>query len=82
MSSTLAEVVVPHQNELRRIPARVDLPEDDLATCEAQALMLNGHFIMEHAARNRSGRFFNFNGTAGLRRGASVVPETHSERRI
>jgi cellulose synthase/poly-beta-1,6-N-acetylglucosamine synthase-like glycosyltransferase len=40
---------------------------------EAQALMLNGHFIMEHAARNRSGRFFNFNGTAGMWRRAAIV---------
>ena len=28
---------------------------------------------MEHAARNRSGRFFNFNGTAGLWRRAAIV---------
>ena len=28
--------------------------------------MLDGHFIMEHAGRNWSGRFFNFNGTAGI----------------
>ena len=46
---------------------------DFSALPEAQALMLNGHFIMEHAARNRSGRFFNFNGTAGLWRRAAIV---------
>src|SRR5262245_13745100 len=40
---------------------------------EAQALMLDGHFIMEHAGRNRSGRFFNFNGTAGIWRRAAIV---------
>ena len=28
--------------------------------------MLDGHFILEHGGRNRSGRFFNFNGTAGV----------------
>jgi len=28
---------------------------------------------MEHAARNRSGRFFNFNGTAGMWRRAAIV---------
>ena len=28
--------------------------------------MLDGHFVIEHTARNRSGRFFNFNGTAGI----------------
>ena len=31
-----------------------------------QALFLDGHFHIEHFARNRSGRFFNFNGTAGM----------------
>lgn len=32
----------------------------------AQSILLDGHFVIEHTARNRSGRFFNFNGTAGL----------------
>jgi cellulose synthase/poly-beta-1,6-N-acetylglucosamine synthase-like glycosyltransferase len=31
-----------------------------------QALFLDGHFLIEHAARHASGRFFNFNGTAGV----------------
>jgi cellulose synthase/poly-beta-1,6-N-acetylglucosamine synthase-like glycosyltransferase len=31
-----------------------------------QAIMLDGHFVVEHSARNWSGRFFNFNGTAGI----------------
>ena len=31
-----------------------------------QATMLDGHFLVEHLARYRSGRFFNFNGTAGI----------------
>jgi len=46
---------------------------DFSALTEAQALMLNGHFVMEHAGRNRSGRFFNFNGTAGMWRRAAIV---------
>lgn len=33
---------------------------------KAQALFLDGHFVIEHEARHRSGRFFNFNGTAGI----------------
>ena len=33
---------------------------------ELQAIFLDAHFAVEHLARNRSGRFFNFNGTAGL----------------
>jgi cellulose synthase/poly-beta-1,6-N-acetylglucosamine synthase-like glycosyltransferase len=40
---------------------------------EVQALMLDGHFIMEHAGRNWSGRFFNFNGTAGLWRRSAIA---------
>ena len=35
--------------------------------------MLDGHFIMEHAGRNWSGRFFNFNGTAGMWRRAAIA---------
>src|SRR6202011_228005 len=37
-----------------------------------ESILLDGHFVLEHGARNRSGRFFNFNGTAGVwgRRGA------------
>ena len=33
-----------------------------------QAMLLDGHFVLEHGARYRSGRIFNFNGTAGLLR--------------
>ncbi len=31
-----------------------------------EAVLLDGHFVLEHTARHRSGRFFNFNGTAGV----------------
>ena len=37
-----------------------------------QAIMLDGHFVIEHAARNWSGRFFNFNGTAGIWRKEAI----------
>ena len=40
---------------------------------ELQSIMLDGHFIMEHGGRNRSGRFFNFNGTAGLWRRQAII---------
>ena len=33
---------------------------------QIQSILLDGHFMIEHTARNRSGRFFNFNGTAGI----------------
>jgi len=39
---------------------------DYSALTEVEALMLDGHFVIEHTARHRSGRFFNFNGTAGM----------------
>jgi cellulose synthase/poly-beta-1,6-N-acetylglucosamine synthase-like glycosyltransferase len=32
----------------------------------AQALMLDAHFLVEQGARASTGRFFNFNGTAGI----------------
>jgi cellulose synthase/poly-beta-1,6-N-acetylglucosamine synthase-like glycosyltransferase len=35
---------------------------------EVEGMMLDGHFILEHGARSRSGHFFNFNGTAGIMR--------------
>ena len=31
-----------------------------------QSMFLDGHFLIEQTARARSGRFFNFNGTAGI----------------
>jgi len=37
-----------------------------------QALVLDGHFVLEHTARSASGRFFNFNGTAGIFRAAAI----------
>ncbi len=35
---------------------------------EVQAILLDGHFLLEHVARCGSGLFFNFNGTAGILR--------------
>jgi cellulose synthase/poly-beta-1,6-N-acetylglucosamine synthase-like glycosyltransferase len=33
---------------------------------EIEAILLDGHFVLEHGARVRSGEYFNFNGTAGM----------------
>ena len=33
---------------------------------EVEAILLDGHFAIEHSSRFRSGLFFNFNGTAGI----------------
>ena len=37
-----------------------------------EAILLDGHFLLEHGARNRSGRFMGFNGTAGLWRRSCI----------
>ncbi len=42
------------------------LNQDYSKMTQAQSILLDGHFVIEHTARNRSGRFFNFNGTAGV----------------
>jgi cellulose synthase/poly-beta-1,6-N-acetylglucosamine synthase-like glycosyltransferase len=39
---------------------------------EVEGLLLDGHFILEHGARSRAGYFFNFNGTAGILRRATI----------
>ena len=36
------------------------------ALTRVQSIFLDGHFVIEQAARCGSGRFFNFNGTAGI----------------
>jgi len=48
------------------------LNRDSSHLTQAQAIFLDGHFVIEHTARNRSGRFFNFNGTAGVWRRATI----------
>src|SRR4029079_17082281 len=39
---------------------------------EVEAMLLDGHFILEHGARSRAGHFFNFNGTAGILRRKAI----------
>jgi cellulose synthase/poly-beta-1,6-N-acetylglucosamine synthase-like glycosyltransferase len=48
------------------------LNRDSSHLTQAQAIFLDGHFVIEHTARNRSGRFFNFNGTAGVWRREAI----------
>jgi cellulose synthase/poly-beta-1,6-N-acetylglucosamine synthase-like glycosyltransferase len=38
-----------------------------------QSILLDGHFVLEHGGRHRSGRFFNFNGTAGAWRRSAIA---------
>ncbi len=49
------------------------LNQDYSMLARAQAISLDGHFVIEHAARMSGGRFFNFNGTAGVLRKACVT---------
>ncbi len=39
---------------------------------ELQSIYLDAHFVLEHTARSWSGRFFNFNGTAGVWRKQAI----------
>ncbi len=39
----------------------------------SQAIFLDGHFVIEHTARSRSGRFINFNGTGGVWRKTAIA---------
>lgn len=77
---------VPPPNFLRRtIPPFLERPQlglvqtrwahlnaDYSGLTAAQALALDGHFVVEQTARNRSGLFMNFNGTAGVWRRSCI----------
>ncbi len=39
---------------------------------EVEAILLDGHFVLEHGGRSRTGVFFNFNGTAGVWRRKAI----------
>ncbi len=68
---------IPHFYEGQRVgmvQARWGhLNRDYSLLTRAQAILLDGHFIIEHTARHRSGCFFNFNGTAGVWRKDCIV---------
>ena len=42
------------------------------ALTEVEAILLDGHFVIEHSSRFRTGLFFNFNGTAGIWRRIAI----------
>lgn len=48
------------------------LNEGESWLTRAQALLLDGHFLVEQRGRYRGGRFFKFNGTAGLWRRKAI----------
>lgn len=49
------------------------LNEDANLLTRLSGVLLDGHFVLEHTMRNRSGCFFNFNGTAGMWRKACIA---------
>ena len=48
------------------------LNEDHSYLTRAQALALDGHFVIEQQVRNKAGFFINFNGTAGIWRKSCI----------
>lgn len=48
------------------------LNRDESWLTRAQALFLDAHFTIEHGTRAARGRFFNFNGTAGVWRKSAI----------
>src|SRR3954464_7284635 len=48
------------------------LNRDASLLTKSQAIFLDGHFVIEHTARTRSGRFMHFNGTAGVWRRTTI----------
>ncbi len=48
------------------------LNRDASLLTKTQAIFLDAHFVIEHTARNRSGRFMHFNGTAGVWRRSTI----------
>jgi len=48
------------------------LNANDSILTRIQALFLDGHFVVEQTARSRAGRWFNFNGTAGVWRRSCI----------
>ena len=79
-----ADFVPPPDVLLRTVPHFADpgvgmvqmrwthLNRDRSLLTRVQAIFLDAHFAVESAARNFAGRFFNFNGTAGVWRRAAI----------
>jgi cellulose synthase/poly-beta-1,6-N-acetylglucosamine synthase-like glycosyltransferase len=75
-----ADFVPPHDFLMRTVHFFADpqvgtvqtrwsyLNRDSNVLTEIQAILLDGHFVLEHCARYGRGLFFNFNGTAGMLR--------------
>jgi cellulose synthase/poly-beta-1,6-N-acetylglucosamine synthase-like glycosyltransferase len=70
------ELAVPHfaDDNVAFIQGCWDhLNRDFNVLTQVQAILLDGHFVFEHTARNRSKAFFNFSGTAGMWRVSAIA---------
>jgi len=68
--------VVHHftETEIGMVQTRwTHLNRDYSLLTQVEAILLDGHFVLEHGARARSGDFFNFNGTAGMWRRQAIT---------
>lgn len=69
-SKDFLKEIIPHLSQdkgIGMVQARWEhLNRDYAFLTQAQSILLDGHFIIEHTARSRSQCFFNFNGTAGV----------------
>jgi len=65
--------VLTNDEELGMVQARwTHVNRSSNLLTRLQAILLDGHFVLEHGARFRGGHFFNFNGTAGVWRRAAI----------
>ena len=76
---------IPHKNFLKKtlsffgdnvgmVQTRWEhLNSDYSILTKAQALALDGHFVIEQSVRNKAGFFINFNGTGGVWRKSCIV---------
>ena len=70
LKSTMSSFADP---EVGMVQARWGhLNRGDSWLTEAQAVFLDAHFTIEHSVRDERGRFFNFNGTAGVWRRRAI----------
>ena len=68
--------VMPYfdQEEIGMVQARWGhINQNENLLTHLSSILLDGHFLIEHNARNQSGCFFNFNGTAGVWRTQTII---------
>jgi len=63
-----------HDDKIGMVQTRWEhLNEEYSFLTRAQALALDGHFVIEQQVRHKAGFFINFNGTAGLWRKSTII---------